>query len=90
MKSLDDVRARYPHVGLALYAYEPGKPVTLECIGADGKTFKFTGRTEADAISKAFDEDDAPSVAPTPSPAPAERGLHTYDQTTPPPTSVFD
>jgi hypothetical protein len=80
MRSLDDVRAKYPHLGIALYAFEPGKSVTLELITDDGKTFKFTARSEADAIKKAFDED---AEAPVPEPT-------TKTEPIPPPTSVFD
>lgn len=66
MKTLDDVRAKYPHLGLALYAYEPGKPVTLEVIASDGKTFSFAGPTEAAAIAAAFEDDEAPPAPVTP------------------------
>lgn len=67
MKTLDDIRAKYPHLGLALYAYEPGKPVTLEVIASDGKTFSWTAPTEEAAIAAAFEDDEAPPapVIPT-------------------------
>ncbi len=54
MKTLDEVRAKYPHLGVALYAYTPNGEVTLECLSADGKTFKFVGPTEAAAIRAAL------------------------------------
>lgn len=56
MATLDDVRAAYPHLGVALYAYTPGGAVTLECHAPNGRTFKFTGPTEAAAIKSAFPE----------------------------------
>lgn len=65
--TLDDVRARFPHLGLALYAYKPGGPVTLECIGPDGDIFKFSGATEHDAIMAGFG-DELTAAAPTPEP----------------------
>jgi hypothetical protein len=39
--TLDDLRAKYPHLGFALYAYTPLGNVTLECLTADGTTYKF-------------------------------------------------
>ena len=66
MIDFDTLRARYPHLGYAIYAYEPNAPVTLECITADGKSFKFTGSTLADAIQAGFPED---SIEPEPAPA---------------------
>lgn len=69
--TLDALRARYPHLGFALYAYKPGGPVTLECMTAEGRTFSFRGTTEAEAILAGFAEDFAPPPA-TPPPAPAD------------------
>lgn len=61
MNTLDELRAAYPHLSLALYAYTPGGPVTLECIVNGEVIGKFTGRTEAEAINAAFpDEDETP------------------------------
>ena len=69
MASLDDLRARVPHVGAALYAYEPGGPVTLELTLEDGSIFTFEGATEAAAVGRAL----APMapVEPPLEPAPA-------------------
>jgi hypothetical protein len=67
--TLDDLRAKYPHLSLTVYAYS-GQPVVLECITGDGTTFKFTAPTEADAIKKGFPEDfaePAPAAPPAPS-----------------------
>lgn len=57
--TLDDARAAFPKLGLALYAYEPGGPITLEVHANDGQTFSFTGPTEAAVIARAF-----PSLQP--------------------------
>jgi len=51
--TLDHLRAAYPALGFALYAYDPGGRVTLEV--HDGKdVFTFSGATEAEVISVAF------------------------------------
>lgn len=64
MKTIDDIRAKYPHLGLALYGLEPGKPVTLELLTPDGKVFPFKAATEAEAVALAFpDEDTVPTPA---------------------------
>jgi hypothetical protein len=55
--TLDDARKAYPRLGLALYALEPGGPVTLEVHdGATGGLFTFTRKTEAAALEQAFPE----------------------------------
>ena len=53
---IDDIRARYPALSGALYFYEPGRPVTLEMIYAQGKSFSFTAPTVAEVIAQAFPE----------------------------------
>ena len=66
--SLDKARAAFPLLGLALYAYEPRGPVTLEVHTADGQTFSFIGPSEVAVIARAF-----PSLAeavPEPDPPP--------------------
>lgn len=68
--TLDDIRARYPALGFAVYAMEPGGAVTLETYPPDGSVFSFTGRTVQEAIDKAFppeaespaEADEAPNV----------------------------
>jgi hypothetical protein len=62
---LDALRAKYPHLGFAVYAYDPKGPVTLECITAEGKTFQFQGPTLAEAIAIGFAETDIPVSADT-------------------------
>lgn len=54
MKTLDDIRHAHPELGVALYALEPGRGVTLEIHAPDGEFFAFTGRSEADAVGMAF------------------------------------
>lgn len=77
MTDLDALRAKYPHLAFAVYAYEPGGPVTLECITADGKTFQFHGPTLEAAIATGFAEE--------PEPTQPEAGIPAA-----PDTSVFD
>ena len=54
MNRLDDLRARYPKLGFAVYAIEPGKPVTLETHSPDGQVFTFRAATLDAALDKAF------------------------------------
>lgn len=65
--SIDALRVKYPLLGFAIYAYQPGGLVTLECLNPAGQTFTFTGATEAEAILKGFADDFA---EPMPTPAP--------------------
>jgi hypothetical protein len=53
LPSLDDLRRERPELALALYAFDPGGPVTLEILH-DGRSFTFSGATEAEAILAAF------------------------------------
>lgn len=77
--TLDDARAAFPRLGIAIYAYEPGGPVTLEVIAADGQTFSFTGATEAAVVARAFPSLVPPAAEPEPPAIPE-----------PPTTNVFD
>jgi hypothetical protein len=61
--TLDDLRARMPHLGFALYAYTPGGPVTLEILENGLPSGTITAPTEAEAIAKLFPD-------PKPEPAP--------------------
>lgn len=63
--SLDDLRRLRPDLALALYALEPGGPVTLEIIH-DGQVYSFSGTTEAEAILTAFPPTPEPQPAPLP------------------------
>jgi len=51
--TLDDLRAAHPDLGFALYAMEPGAPVTLEVYSGDD-VFSFVGPTAQAAIDAAF------------------------------------
>jgi hypothetical protein len=62
ISSLDEARAAYPHLGMALYAMEPGQPVTLEVHTPDGQMFTFRARTEAGALARAFPIEDEPEI----------------------------
>ena len=54
MSTLDELRAERPHLGFALYALEPGGPVTFEVHAGDGQVFAFTGPTEEAVLRRAF------------------------------------
>lgn len=49
--SFDAIRAEYPHLGLALYALDPGGPVTLEVHTPDGGVFAWSGATQAAVLA---------------------------------------
>lgn len=53
---LDDIRARYPAIGIAVFAMEPGQPVTVETYATGGRVFSFSGATADAALAKAFPE----------------------------------
>lgn len=61
--TLDDARSAYPHLGLAVYAFEPGGPVTLEVHAPNGQTWTFEAPTVASALAAAFPSEEA---APAP------------------------
>lgn len=70
--SLDDLRALRPDLSFALFAMDPGLPVTLE-IYHGGLVYPFSGATVADAILAAFPPapqsdpaQDAPAAPATP------------------------
>lgn len=65
---LDELRQAQPELGFAVYAYEPGGPVTLEAITPDGDIFSWRGDTVADAIAEAFPPDDDGQEPETPEP----------------------
>lgn len=73
MTRLDDLRARLPEFGFALYAIDPGGPVTLEVIDPTGAILTYRADTAEDVIDLAFPpEDDAP-------PAPVEQEWNVLD-----------
>jgi hypothetical protein len=67
MADLDAIRQRFPHIGLAVYAFDPGGDVTLE-VYAEGQVWPFTGPTLASALARAFPtaEPEAPEPPTTP------------------------
>jgi len=60
--TLDDLRAANPELGFALYALEPGGPVTLEVMTPDSQVFSFAGPTMEAVLLAAFPPD-APAPA---------------------------
>lgn len=40
--TIDDIRARYPNLGISIYAIVPGDPATLEVIDPAGDVFSFS------------------------------------------------
>jgi len=82
LADLDAVRAAFPRLGLALYAFDPDGPVTLEVHAADGQTFSFTGATVGAVTRRAF-----PSLAVAPAPEPIPEPTPVPPTTT---TNVFD
>lgn len=63
--SLDDLRAERPDLSFALFAMDPGLPVTLEIYHA-GQVYTFSGATEADAILAAFPPKLVEEILPPP------------------------
>jgi len=61
--TFDEIRAKHPTLGLAIYAIEPWRGVTLETYTPDGGVFTFRGKTEQDALDLAF-----PPESPAPEP----------------------
>lgn len=55
--SLDAVRAANPDIGIALYAYDPSGPVTLEAHTPDGQVFTWRAETVEAAIAVAFPDE---------------------------------
>lgn len=58
--NLDAARARFPGFSFAVYAFDPGGPVTLEILTGD-ETFQFHAATEAEAWAAAFPEEPEPA-----------------------------
>lgn len=63
--SLDELRQRFPHLGFAIYALEPGRAVTLEVHDRD-EVYTFVGRTAAEAIFAAFPTEPEQPALPKP------------------------
>lgn len=75
---VDAIRKAFPRLGLAVYAFDPGGPVTLEVHAADGQVFPFEGATFAAVAARAF-----PSLTRPPDPPPIPEPAPTT-------TNVFD
>lgn len=54
---IDHVRGMFPHLGIAVYAYDPKGPVTVEVFTPDGTTMKRQAPTEAEALIAIFGPD---------------------------------
>jgi hypothetical protein len=63
ISSLDDLRRQEPDVGAAIYALEPGGPVTLEVLMPDGQMFSWVAATVAEVFSQAFPPADEAEVS---------------------------
>lgn len=59
---LDDLRARYPDMGFAIYALEPGGAVTLEVHAPDGRLYSWKGGSAAEVLDAAFPPADVDTV----------------------------
>lgn len=64
MTRLDELRTALPEFGFALYAIEPGGPVTLEVIDPTGTILTYRDATADAVLALAFPPDDAPDDAP--------------------------
>lgn len=64
--TFDDIRAANPELGLALYALEPGGPITLEIMAPDGQVYSFVAQTETEVLSIAFPPDAPAPTDPEP------------------------
>lgn len=53
---IDDLRARFPHLGFSVYALTPGAAVTVEVLTPDGTLYGKEARTEREAFLLLFPE----------------------------------
>lgn len=51
--TLDDLRRAQPHLGFAVYAYEPGGDVTFEIMAGE-QSFTWRAPTVAEALAMAY------------------------------------
>lgn len=66
MPTFDDLRAALPLTGLAVYAFDPGGPLTMELLTPDGRLLAIERATLAECIAAAM-----PPKPPDPVPAPS-------------------
>lgn len=57
---LDTLRDKFPHLGFAVYAYEPGEDVLLEILVPGGRPVEIKRPTLAACIAEAFPEPQTP------------------------------
>lgn len=57
---LDALREKFPHLGFAVYAYEPDKDVVLEILVPGGRRVEVKRPTLAACIAEAFPEPQTP------------------------------
>ena len=67
--TFDEIRAKFPAFGFALYAYEPGGPVKFEVLDPAGTIWEFSAETEQAVLERAFAPEQPPEE-PAPAPAP--------------------
>lgn len=70
---IDSLRARYPHLGLSVYALIPGGDVTVEALTPDGSVFSKQASTEREAFILLFGPDAETEI-------PQEEPLHVADE----------
>ena len=63
--TLDELKAKHPALGFAVFALDPADPVSFEVYTPAGETFTWQADTVQGAIDKAFPP--APPAAPPPS-----------------------
>jgi hypothetical protein len=72
--TFDEARDARPAFGFAVYAYEPGGPITLEVHTPLDGMFTFEGPTLQSALDRAF-----PPPLPEPEPAAEEPTPNAFD-----------
>lgn len=67
--TFDELRANNPDLGFALYALEPGGPVTFEAYTHTGQVFTWIDKTAEGAIRQAFPPQEDPPAPAAPEPS---------------------
>lgn len=83
--TLDDIRARLPLCGFAVFAMDPAEGVTLEVYEPGGQTFQWRGPSVADVLAQAF-----PSVGQADATVSSVAVEQVSAAPAGPPSSVFD
>ncbi len=63
--TFDEIREKFPHLGFAIYAMDPGQGVTLEVYDG-GRVFSFHETTAQMAIDRAFPPEEQETAEPAP------------------------